>query len=275
MTVRDLVKGALIQSANDAAYALAAAGGDVPAFVAAMNAKARALGLADTRFVRPDGLDAAGGYSSAQDVTRLARAAMRNAAIRQIVAERTDTIAGGRILHTWNDLLGVVPGVYGVKTGHTAQAGWSEVAAARGPYASVYATILGSPSRGQRNADLSELLAWGMDRYRLVAAVDPARAYARAQLPYGRSALRLVAPRRIVRVVRVDRPLVERIVTPATVALPVRRGQKLGEVRVYAGRTLVARSPLVAARSVPRPGLLGRAGWYAGRAWHDFTGWLT
>src|SRR5581483_8871006 len=72
LTVRDLVKGALIQSANDAADALAlAVAPSFPSFANLMNAKARALGLRDTSFVRPDGLDAPGEYSTARDVMRL------------------------------------------------------------------------------------------------------------------------------------------------------------------------------------------------------------
>ena len=80
ITVRDLVEAALVQSANDAAWALAmhVGDGDVSAFVRMMNAKARALGLTGTHFVRPDGLDVPGHLSTARDVTLLARVAMRN-----------------------------------------------------------------------------------------------------------------------------------------------------------------------------------------------------
>src|SRR5438067_2974299 len=93
ITVRDLLEGALIQSANDAADALAydVGRGDEGRFVALMNARARALGLRDTHFARPDGLDAAGHYSSARDVTLLARLAMQRATVRSIVRERTAT----------------------------------------------------------------------------------------------------------------------------------------------------------------------------------------
>ena len=75
-----------------------------------MNRRARQLGLDDTHFVRPDGLDAPGHVSSARDVTTLARMLMQKPVVRQIVAMRDATIEGGRRLHTWNDLLGVYPG---------------------------------------------------------------------------------------------------------------------------------------------------------------------
>jgi serine-type D-Ala-D-Ala carboxypeptidase (penicillin-binding protein 5/6) len=277
LTVRELVEGALIQSANDAAVALAVAagGGSETAFVALMNRKARALGLTDTHFVNPDGLDAAGHYSSARDVTRLARAAMRIPVVRETVRRTSAEISGGRVLHTWNDLLATFPHLLGVKTGHTSGAGWSEVAAAAGRGVTIYATLLGEPTRSERNADLTALLAWGLARYRVASVVRPERTYAIAAVPYGRRPLGLVATRPLLRVVRVDRPLVERVTAPAAVKLPIAAGQRLGEVRVYAGERLVAAAPLVAARSIPRPGLTGRVGWYLRRAAHNMWGWIT
>ena len=275
ISVLDLVKAALIQSANDAAVALGeyVGGGSQSAFVALMNDQALALGLRDTHFANPDGLDAFGHYSSARDVTRLARIVMKNPLVRSIVRE-TDTTAAGRHLHTWNDLLSTFPGLFGVKTGHTAGAGWSEVAAARGPYGTVYATLLGGPSRATRNLDLTELLAWGLTRYRLLPIISGTRVYATAQAPYGRAPLTLVASGRVVRILRVDRALVERVVAPAVVGLPVARGQRLGRVEVWDGKKLVARRPLVATRAIARPGSIARAEWYAGRAVHAFSGWF-
>ena len=261
ITVRELIEAALIQSANDAAWALAAGVGDrdVGKFVSRMNAKARALGLRDTRFVRPDGLDVPGHVSSARDVTLLARVAMHNPVIRSIVDERSGTISGGRRLHTWNDLLGVVPGTIGVKTGHTAAAGWSQVAAVRAPGFILYATLLGSPTRSRRNADLSALIRWGLSQYRPLEVVSRARVYARADVGYGRKPLDVVAPDRIMRSVRVGRPLREVVVAPAVASLPVRKNQRVGTVRVYDGDRLIAESPLVATRAVERPGFFSRA----------------
>jgi D-alanyl-D-alanine carboxypeptidase (penicillin-binding protein 5/6) len=266
IAVRDLIEAALIQSANDAASALAEhiGGGSVPRFVALMNAKARALGLADTHFVNPSGLDARGHYSSARDVTTLARIAMRKPFVRRTVRLRTEG-AAGRTLRTWNDLLGGFPGVVGVKTGHTEAAGWSQVAAARGPGLTIYATVLGSPTRDRRNADLAALLAWGLSRYRVVEAIDDDRVYATPATGYGRAPVRLVAAEPLRRSIRVDRPLVERVVAPSVVSLPVAKGQRLGVVRVYARGKLLGERPLVAAESRTRPGLGGKIRWYATR----------
>ena len=277
LSVRDLLRAALIQSANDAANALAfhVGGGSDARFVSLMNQRARSLGLSDTHFVRPDGLDVPGHLSSARDVTALARYAMQRPAIRDAVRRPTAIVAGGRTLRTWNDLLWSFRGLIGVKTGHTSRAGWSQVAAARRGHLTIYATILGSPSRSQRNADLAKLLAWGFSRYRAVAVVSREQVYARAELGYGLRPLALVPERPAGAVVRVDRPLVERVVAATVAELPVRRGQRLGEVRIVQGRRVLARRPLVAARSASRPGLPGRVTWYAGRAAKHVVGWIT
>lgn len=277
LTVRELLEAALIQSANDAADALATyvGKGSEARFVAMMNARARKLGLRDTHFVRPDGLDAPGHVSSARDVTLLARVLMHRPVVRQIVRQRGATISGGRTLHTWNDLLFSYPGIIGIKTGHTSAAGWSEVAAARRRGVTIYATLLGSPDRGLRNSDLTELLDWGFSHYRPVDAVVKGRAYAHAELGYGRKPLTLVAAASLVPTVRVDRPLVRRVVAVTAAELPVTRGEALGRVAIYQHGRLIGSVALIASRSVKRPGLGGRAGWYARRTLDHMWGWLT
>jgi len=276
ITVHDLLAGALIQSANDAADALAAAaaGGDERRFVGWMNAEARRLGLHDTHFVRPDGLDAPGHLSSARDVYVLARRAMRIPIVRRLVRTVGATIENGTVpVHTWNDLLGVFPGLVGVKTGHTDRAGWCEVAAVRRAGYTIYAVILGSPTRASRDADLERLLAWAVSRYRTTTLLRRA-AYARAVLGYGREALPLVVAQPLTAVVRADRPLVRTVVASAAVSLPVRRGEELGRVEVRQDGRLLGTRPLVAARAVARPGLGGRIRWYATRTVHDLWGLL-
>jgi D-alanyl-D-alanine carboxypeptidase (penicillin-binding protein 5/6) len=277
LTVRELVQAALIQSANDAAAALAdhVGGGDRATFVRLMNAKARSLGLRDTRFANADGLDAPGHYSSARDVTTLAQAAMRNPAIRSTVRRAEATISGGRRLATWNDLLSTFPGLVGVKTGHTSGAGWSQVAAARGPGFVVYATLLGEPTRARRNHDLTRLLAWGIAQFRQMPIVKAGRTYATTALPYDKGRLALVAARDQMRVLRLGKPLTQEVVSPRAVSLPVARGQRLGSVRVYREGRLIASSPLVASRAVSAPGLLGRVGWYAGETVENVWGWVS
>jgi D-alanyl-D-alanine carboxypeptidase len=267
LRVRDLLTAALVQSANDAAYALAAyvGHGNVGRFVRFMNERAAELGLTDTHYVRPDGLDARGHFSSARDTLTLALEAMKNSLFRRIVRIRGGVVAGRR-LYVWNDLLKTYPGAIGVKTGHTDAAGWSEVAAARRSGVTLYAVLLGGPTRAQRNRDLAALLDWGFGHYGRVQLIDAGHTYATAEIPFSDSRLPLVAARGSSAFVRLGRPLVERVVVPGRVDPPVARGEPIGEVRIYDGTRVIARRHLVAAFAVDERGLGGRLGWYAGRA---------
>lgn len=275
ITAEELLEGALIQSANDAADALADRYGPGEArFVARMNAEARRLGLTGTHFVRPDGLDAPGHVSTARDVTRLAQIAMRVPVVRRLVRTRVATISGGLTLHTWNDLLGQFRGLDGVKTGHTGAAGWCEVAEVRRDGLDVYATILGSPDRGTRNADLAALLRWALSVERPTWVVAPHHVYVQVPTEYGRGRVPLVAAGSLARPMRTDRPLTERVTAPSAVTLPVRRGERLGQLVVSSGGVVLARVPLVAARAVSRPGVAGRVGFYVRRTFSHLGSWL-
>jgi serine-type D-Ala-D-Ala carboxypeptidase (penicillin-binding protein 5/6) len=267
LRVRELLTAALVQSANDAAWALATyvGHGSVKRFVHLMNERAAELGLTNTHYARPDGLDAKGGYSTALDTLTIAREAMTHRLFRKIVRTKAGVVAGRR-LYVWNDLLRTYPGAIGVKTGHTDKAGWSEVAAARRDGQVLYTVVLGSPSRTRRNKDLAALLDWGFTHYARVRVIDPARVYATARVPYSSDGVPLFAERAATAVVRLGQPLVEKVSAPSEIRPPVGFGEAVGEVRVYDGQRLVARRRLIASQSVPEPGLATKVGWYAGRA---------
>ena len=226
-------------------------GGSVERFVALMNAKAAALGLRDTHFVRPDGLDAAGHVSSARDLTRLARVAMTIPLIRDTVRRATATIAGGRDALTWNDLLDDVPGhVRRQDRPYGARRAGREVAAARRRRRHVYATHPRRPEPRAANDDLEALLAWGLARYRAGRAVHRRGRELRdapATATAGRRST-LVAPRsRSASSASTGRSSSASSRRPRS-RCRSRAGQRLGEVQRL--RTAEARSP--ARRSSPR-----------------------
>jgi serine-type D-Ala-D-Ala carboxypeptidase (penicillin-binding protein 5/6) len=231
-----------------------------------MNEEADVLGLDDTEFENPAGLDAPGHYSSVEDVFTLAREAMRRPIVRELVRKRGGTIEGGSRLYAWNDLLRTYPGVFGVKTGHTDEAGWCQVAAARRDGSVVYAVILGSPTRSIRNGDLAELLTYGLDHFGHLALVETGTSYATATIPFEDETVPLVAEEEMSALVRLDHPLRRQVVAPVAVDAPVARGDTLGVIRVTQDGELVAEVPLVAGRAVDEPGLGRRFSWYAGRA---------
>lgn len=271
LRLRDLLAAALIQSANDAAFALATEVGDgsFRRFVTMMNAKAAELGLEGTHYVRPDGLDVAGHVSTARDTFTLARLAMQEPLVRELVRKKTAEIPPDRKLRNWNDLLWTFPGLIGVKTGHTDRAGWAEVAAARRGPATVYAVILGSPSRERRNADLARLLEWGFDQWARFPLVQEGEQYATAAVPFAEDErVELVAAAGASKLVRLGdgTQFIQRVVAPEMVELPVSKGEKLGKIVVTNGEAEVARVDLVATRDIPEPSLQERVGWYADRA---------
>lgn len=177
LTVADLLHGLLIASGNDAAVALAEhIAGSEADFVALMNAEAARMGLSATHFVNAHGLDAAGMTSSAADLLVMARAALEYPVFAEIVATRSQQIAGHDLTNT-NELLGVYPGADGVKTGTTDEAGECLVASVSRGGHRIIAVVLGS---ADRYADARALLDFAEAGWRWdsVALPDNALAWA-------------------------------------------------------------------------------------------------
>ena len=129
LTLRDTLYGLLLSSGNDAAAAVAGECGGERAFVDKMNAKARELGLTDTRFENPSGLPSDGHYTTARELAKITAAALRDPVFRDIVSTKTCT-AAGRTLVNHNRLLSLYKDAIGVKTGFTRAAGRCLVSAA-------------------------------------------------------------------------------------------------------------------------------------------------
>jgi D-alanyl-D-alanine carboxypeptidase len=163
LTLRDLLYGLLLPSGNDAAVAIARhIAGDVPAFVARMNAKAKSLGLADTHFTNPHGLDAPGHYSSAYDMAVLARYAMKAPAFSEIVRTKVwHPQWPGHELWNGNLLLWLYPESDGVKIGWTEGAGQTIVATAQRDGRRLFVALLGSQDR---YTDAIRLLDWAFQQ---------------------------------------------------------------------------------------------------------------
>lgn len=162
LTLRNLLYGLLLPSGNDAAYTIAQnVAGSQAAFVAAMNATARRLGLTHTHFTNTSGLDDTGEYTTASDLAQLARYVLaREPLFATIVRTPSYTIPATAhhpafTLHNLNQLLGTYPGAEGVKTGTTPGAGENLVAVADRHGARVVAVIMGS---SDRYADATALL---------------------------------------------------------------------------------------------------------------------
>ena len=146
LTLQELLYGLMLSSGNDAAVALAIyCGGTVEGFVERMNDKARVLGLNNTHFENPNGLDSPGHYSTARDLAKLASYAMENPVFYKTVSAKNVTV-GDRYLHNHNKLLWLVEGADGVKTGFTKAAGRALVSSATREGRRIIAVTLNDPN---------------------------------------------------------------------------------------------------------------------------------
>ena len=162
LTVQELLYGLMLRSGNDAAVALAIyCGGTVEEFVSRMNDKAHALGLTNTHFENPNGLDSENHYSTPRDLAILAAYAMENPIFAQTVSTRS-VRAGERVLQNHNKLLWQVDGADGVKTGYTKAAGRILVSSATRDGRRLIAVTMDDSNDWQ---DHKQLLEEGFSRY--------------------------------------------------------------------------------------------------------------
>ena len=271
LTVADLLRAVLLPSANDAATTLARRiAGSAPAFVAAMNARAQQLGLAHTHYATPVGLDVSGNYSSAADLAALARRLLRNRFFAHTVAlPRIELRSGARprTVANRNTLVGRVPWVVGVKTGHTNQAGYVLVGAARREGVRMVSAVLGDPSEQARDQDTLALLAYGLDRYHRAVVVRRGQTLARARLRYrsGQSVALLAGAGRTAEVGPGERPTLALREVPRSVNGPLAAGARVGTAVISVRGRPVAEVPVVTARPVSKATLSERLGDYFAR----------
>ncbi len=258
VTVRELLELALIASSNEAAIALAEhVDSTVPRFVARMNDKAAQLGLEDTHYINPHGLDAPGHHSSANDIAKLAAVAMKSAEYRRIVVIRSVTLPAyqkrkAERLKATNELLGVYRGMTGVKTGFTSDAGHSLVGSAERDGITLTAVVLGGATNRSRFTECAKLLDWGFKHYapqRIASATETVGAVALAANPSKSVAVRF-AKTTTMPVFDLAGAVTKELKLAKTVTLPVFAGQKLGEVVIAQGDATLARIPAVAATAI-------------------------
>jgi D-alanyl-D-alanine carboxypeptidase (penicillin-binding protein 5/6) len=270
LTAADLLRALLLASANEAAATLAVrVGGSQPRFIALMNRRARALGLMDTHYATPIGLDRPGNRSSARDLVKLTLILRRNRFFRDVTNRRRATLRSGahpRTLSNRNTVVDRWGPADGVKTGHTQQAGYVLVGSASRRGVTVVSVVLGEPSLAARDADSLALLRFGLSRYRRLAVVRAGRPVATAAVADGRPAVGLAPERTVLRTVRRGEPVRTRVVgVPSELRGPLPARARVGTVELRWRGRVVARVPLVTAAALPAPSVLDRAGEVAWR----------
>ena len=259
MTVPDLLKALLLESANDAAVTLArGVAGSTDRFVDLMNERARELGLRDTHYANPIGLDDPGNYSSARDLAALASRLMRNRRFARIVDTPEARLASGahpRMVDNRNLLIGALSVRDGVKTGHTIRAGYVLVGAAGTARSGrVVSVVLGEPSEAARDTDTLALLRWGLAQFKRVHPLRPGRTVEEADVAHRSEDAELVPARDVALTVRRGQRVTRRVSAPDELDGPLAAGTRVGSVSVLVDGRPVRRVALVTRADVPGAG---------------------
>lgn len=260
--VNELLYALLLQSANDAALALAEhVSGSVDAFVDAMNARAEQLGMTRTMFASPNGLDDTG-YSSAGDLVRLTRAALRSRGFASVVATRFHTVesldAEPRIVQNRNVLLWLYPGAIGVKTGFTSPAGFCVVAGAQRGDERLLAVVLGEP--GEPFSDAASLLNYGFEAFERRMLIQAGESL--ESVDVGGRSVSVRAGGSLRGLVPVEGTVSKAVVLEDHLAYPPARGEEIGVVRISSGSKVLGQVPLVVS-GVPAPPPPEPGAWWA------------
>jgi D-alanyl-D-alanine carboxypeptidase (penicillin-binding protein 5/6) len=262
ISVRDLLYGLILRSGNDAAYDLArAAAGSERRFVGQMNRYAAALGLADTHYANPIGLDQRGNYSSAGDLVALTRRLLGIPAFAKIAASRSAllrSVRPPRRISTINELLSLAPWVTGVKTGHTFGARYVLVGSGRRKGVELIAAVVGTETDEDRFEDTLRLLEYGFSGYRKRVAIHAGQALAEPSIRYSGGELPLRAARTVAVGLRRGQRLSVRVRAPEEVEGPLGRGAALGQAVVFVDGRRAASVPLRAGRAVPKASVPAR-----------------
>lgn len=172
ITVNDLLYGLMLRSGNDAAVALAIhVGGSIDGFAKMMNDKAKEMGLTNSHFVVPHGLDNAEHYTTAFELAKMADYALNIEKFKEIVSTKVTTIyinGYAKSINNTNQLLGSVSGVYGVKTGFTNGAGRCLVSSCKRDDLDIITVVIGADTTKLRTSDTMKLIEYAFNNYEIV-----------------------------------------------------------------------------------------------------------
>lgn len=266
----DMEKGMVVQSGNDAAIALAEhVAGSEEAFAALMNAYAVRLGMKNSHFVNPTGLPAEDHYSSAHDLALLGRALARDFPEAYSYNKIKEFTVGPITQRNRNLLLWRDPSVDGIKTGHTSTAGYCLMASAKRGDQRLVAVVMGDTSENQRAVDAQALLNWGFRFFETHKLYDPGKPVAKQKVWKGaENEVGLGVARPLL--VSMPRGKADQLKpsmdVPKILVAPIKKGQKIGTVKVALDGKVIATAPLVALEGVEEAGFFGRL-------WDSFWMW--
>ncbi|MGI8462352.1 MAG: D-alanyl-D-alanine carboxypeptidase family protein [Solirubrobacterales bacterium] len=256
ISYRELLYALILASANDGAVTVAeGVSGSIDRFIQRMNAAAARLGLDDTSYANPIGLDDSLNYSSAADLAELTTILLDDPFFRKVADTESHTVEtdrASRPIVTRNDLLGRAPYVSGVKTGFTGEAGNVLVGSGERKGVRLVAVVLGAPSESARDDGVFALLEYGFSLYKAETPVRARQQFAAPPVDSG-GTVELLARTPVTVSARKDQDVETEVDAPADLSGPIRKGERLGRVSVSVDDEAAGSSPLIAARAVAAP----------------------
>ena len=250
LTVQELLYGLMLQSGNDAAVALAIyCGGTVEGFTELMNDKAHRLGMTQSHFANPNGLDSPGNYSTARDMALLTAYAMQNPIFAQTVSTKTITI-GERCLRNHNKLLWQLEGANGVKTGYTKAAGRILISSVTRMGRQLIAVTFNDPNDWQDHKDLIED---GFSRFTVQKLIQKGQTLGQLELAGGQEeTVDLIAAEDFSYSLAQGERVTISLPEAGFAYAPVAEGQEAGFAHILVDGTAVAKVPLVYGATIER-----------------------
>jgi len=274
VSISDLLHGLMIQSGNDAAVALAeAVAGDESAFVVMMNKEAERMGLKSTRFANPHGLPSPDNYSTAQDLSVLAKRVILDFPEFYKIDSVKSFTYNKITQQNRNRLLWLDPTVDGMKTGHTEAAGYCMIASARRPNGTgerrLITVVLGTNSDSTRTQESQKLLNWGFQNFDTVKLYSKGQAIATPEIWKGSKSevkigftndVLVTVPKGVAAKLK---PVLER---KDPLVAPLAQNSRVGSLKMMVDGKPLLDLPVVALETVEEASIFGRA-WDSIRLW--------
>lgn len=269
MSVRDLFKGVAIASGNDAVVALAeAVAGTEDAFVQKMNDKAKELGLKNTNFKNPHGLDTANHYSSARDMSLIAKELVKHEKVLEFTSVYEDYLRENTDRKIWlvntNKLVRFYDGVDGLKTGFTEGAGYCLTATAKKDGMRVIAVVMGEADSKMRNQEVSEMLDYAFAQYKLENLLEDGYSLGEYKVYNGKDEFVTVVPKDGATILRKKGEKSSKATYEADVyelKAPLKKGDVVGSLKIKEDGKVIRKVKLTVDKNVKKANyleLLGR-----------------
>ena len=266
VTVNDLLFGLLMRSGNDAAVALANyTAGSVENFANMMNKKAQELGLVNTHFVTPHGLDNPNHYTTAYELAKLADYALKNSVFSTIVKTKYVTIKINNqpkeLKNTNELLLADVEGVYGVKTGFTGNAGRCLVTSVKRNNMDLIIVVLGADTRKDRAKDTLKLIDYAFKEFKMKSIEETAQEEyelwknaneSRITINKGTSKLKTKLGKIKIKQIATNKELSAEVHNINYLEAPVEAGSKIGEIIIKNGDNIIEKVDIEAKNSIQK-----------------------